>query len=242
MIKASQSKSTSLKIKRVGEQQYPVMYRPGTTDENVIKEVIDNHCYRRVRLDFDVEDGEKWLDLGANIGTFAVYCKLRGATAICYEPDADCFKLLSYNAKGFECVNSAVTAEDNEFITFYPSKGSDNYRGSIFDRNRTDGIQVPNTFVGSLQENFYDGIKLDIEGSELAILDQQLLPSCNKCVMEYHTSRDGSWRALQKRIEYLREVFDHVQYPAELDRKIVAKQEGKTYFDRFVFCWNSKSS
>lgn len=77
-------------------------YRPHTSDERVLREVITKAAYRRTTLGFDVRPGEVWLDLGANIGAFALYCKTKRATAVCYEPDPDCFELLSLNVPEFE--------------------------------------------------------------------------------------------------------------------------------------------
>jgi hypothetical protein len=79
---------------------------------------------------------------------------------------------------------------------------------------------------------------MDIEGSEFGILDDDLLPACDKLVMEYHTSRDRSPTRLKKRLAKLRERFDHVKYPPELDRIIASGKVAKTFFDRFVFAWN----
>src|SRR5262245_12504074 len=78
-------------------------YRPGTTDENALIEVLVKRAYRRPSIGFDVRAGEHWLDLGANIGAFALYCKARGASAACYEPLADNFAILLKNAEPFPC-------------------------------------------------------------------------------------------------------------------------------------------
>src|SRR5690349_1246697 len=92
-------------------------YRPGSSDEDVLKEVIDRHAYRRKKDGFEVELGERWLDLGANIGAFALYCRLHGARAVCYEPEPDCFSILEKNAPGFEKFNFAVTDKKEKYLT-----------------------------------------------------------------------------------------------------------------------------
>jgi hypothetical protein len=90
----------------IGQLTFPygitAYYRPGASDERVLREVITKATYRRSSIGFDVRQGETWLDLGANIGAFALYCKLNHATAVCYEPDPDCFALLTLNVPEFE--------------------------------------------------------------------------------------------------------------------------------------------
>jgi FkbM family methyltransferase len=219
----------------------PARYRPDTTDEKILRGLLTNSSYRKKSLGFDVFSGEKWLDLGANVGAFAIYCKQRDAIAECYEPDPDCFKILERNAPWFVCNRAAVTALHSEHIPFHVSTNKDNhYRGSILTgRCLRLKTVVPNVFIGSIKAKF-DGIKMDIEGSEFGILDAELLPSCDKFVMEYHTSRDDSPKNLKRRLEFLHSRFDHIHYPPELDRKMEAGISVKTFQDREIFCWGAK--
>lgn len=225
-------------------EDIPVRYRPGTTDEKVLREVVDRRGYRRVTYGFDVEAGEHWLDLGANIGSFAVYCRLRGATAECYEPESECFKLLVKNAGGFRCVNAAVTAHEDKEVDLYRSRDLSNlYRYTIHKMHSTPlHCQARNVWAGYLANQRFDGVKMDIEGSELDIIDEGLIPACDKLCMEYHTSRDSSAANLQRRLDKLRGLFKEVRYPAEYDRMIASGQDKKTYFDRFIFCWGAKKN
>lgn len=213
-------------------------YREGTTDEKALREVVERRSYRRLSAGIDVEPGETWLDLGANIGSFAVYCKVRQATAVCYEPDEDCFRILQRNANGFVCYRKAVTAHQGETVSFYVSKESGNhYRGSILTaRSMKSAGSVPNIYAGLLLGQTYDGIKIDIEGAEFDLIDLNLIPFCNKLVMEYHTSRDPSVTNLKRRIEILKRRFRQVIYPPEFDRQIQAGSVVKTFFDRFIYC------
>lgn len=225
------------------------LYRPNTSDLFVLEEVITNRIYRRKKINFDVEAGERWLDLGANIGAFALYCKLRGATAVCYEPDPDCYAILRQNVPEFEKHRMAVTAWTDPQIPFWKGKKPNNF--SKATALSSPGLplhpsgMLPNMCAGSLIGSF-DGIKMDIEGSEGLIIDSWLLPHCNKLVMEYHSSRDKSVRNLKRRLDILKSKFEIVSYPPEYDRIIAAglnaSYEGSqlTYFDRMIFCMGAK--
>jgi FkbM family methyltransferase len=196
-----------------------------------------------------VEPKELWLDLGANIGAFALYCKARQARAVCFEPGVDNFKLLTQNAEGMSTYRAAVTARNSPTITMYNFKRRSSYlQASEFSsywravgepRQRIPQEDVPNVCALDLVGKSFDGVKIDIEGSEGPILDARWLPKCRKLVLEYHTSIDTSVDNLRRRLDFLRQSFNYVVYPKEYDRVIESGVEQfKPYFDRQIFAWN----
>ena len=238
----SQMKSYDTKL--VAGQK--IFYRPSNDgsisgDERIITEVVEGACYRRIRDGFDVMKGETWLDLGANIGAFGVYCKSKGATAICYEPDAECFKLLKKNV-GSWAHNYAVTHLKEDQVSFYTSPRATHARGTILPvHGYTPLDTVPNMYAGYIARTLgrVNGIKMDIEGSEFEILDKWLLPKSDKLVLEYHTSRDSNVANLRCRLDQIKSRYKHVKYPPEFDRVFGSgAAEFKAFFDRLIFAWN----
>lgn len=229
-----------LKTRKI--QGRDVYYRPGTTDEKVLREVIDSRCYRRASVGFDVFAGEHWLDLGANIGAFALYCHINGATCDSYEPEAACFSLMKRNLQGltgFRQFNCAVTHSRKRKLTLWKSSiESNHYRGTVVGRRGTCKIpsEVDNLCIRSLFKEHYDGVKMDIEGAEFEILDRYLIPQCCKFCMEYHTSRDSDMSRLKRRIDWLKERFDVVNYVPEVDNVMKLGGQQKTFHDRVIYC------
>jgi len=220
-------------------------YRPGTSDERVLREVVIKATYRRPTLGFDVRPGEVWLDLGANIGAFALYCKTNRASAVCYEPDPDCFALLAMNVPDFERHNVAITARHDDALPFWVGKSpSDHYRATVIPSatlpRHKNGV-LPNRHASCLLNRRFDGVKIDIEGSEGELLDHELIPQCQKLCLEYHLSRDNSVEHLERRLRYLRRRFRQVRYGAELDRLIAAGVPAKTYCDRLIHCLDPRT-
>lgn len=215
-------------------------YRPRTSDINVLDEVITKAIYRRAGIGFDVLPGERWLDLGAHIGAFALYCRLKGATAECYEPDRENFEILRINAPDFMKYKLAITAQHEKHIPFWIGRGwGDHSRGTAYPtsglRKHPDG-EIKNAYGDFLTALSFDGVKMDIEGSEAGLLDNGFIPDCTKLCMEYHTSRDPSMENLKRRLDFLRSRFRVVQYPPEYDRIIAQGGSIKTFFDRMVYC------
>lgn len=222
-------------------------YRPGTSDERVLREVLFTTPYRRKRMNFDVERGEHWLDLGANIGAFALYCKMRGATADCYEPDTSSFELLDTNigdVPGFHCFNAAVTTKYDTVLPFWVSRdANDHQRGTTFPmkvaplRGQVKNIHAQYVVAHPHVRPTFDGCKMDIEGTEGELLDGHWIPQCKKLVVEYHLWRDDSMINLRRRLEFLKSRFSVVQYPPEFDRMLASGFEHNTsYYDRLIFC------
>jgi hypothetical protein len=68
-----------------------VRVRVGTSDEKVIKELlVGSGCYQFPRFDprpFIVEAGDVWLDIGGNIGVFALLVLSVGGRVVSMEPE-----------------------------------------------------------------------------------------------------------------------------------------------------------
>lgn len=218
---------------------YPARYRPDTSDEKILRGLILKSDYRMVSIGFDVKQGERWLDLGANVGAFAIYCKIRNATTVCYEPDPDCFAILEKNAPWSELHQACVTNQQTETLAFNVSTRKDNhYRGSILkNQSLKFKAEVANVYGGDLKDQQFDGVKMDIEGAELGLLDDGLILPSKKLVMEYHCSRDDNPANMKRRLDYLRSLYQHVKYQAWLDRRIAAGQSVKNLMDPVIFCW-----
>ena len=61
---------------------------------------------------FDISPGDSVVDVGANVGAFAVLAASRGARVTAYEPHPETFAYLEHNAGalGVRCVQAAVVA------------------------------------------------------------------------------------------------------------------------------------
>jgi len=229
-----------IELSRIGVDA-KVHYRAGTSDERVLREVLFKSPYRRKRLNFDVEAGETWLDLGANIGAFALYCRMREAAG--YEPDPGCFKLLEQNVREDRdsVFQVAVTASHDPLVPFWAAlSDTDHHRYTAYPMKRSPKHRsgmLPNVCGNFLLSEHYDGCKMDIEGSEGGLLDNGWIPRCEKFVVEYHLWRDPSMEHLRRRLEFLRSKFETVSYPPEFDRMLASgDKEATAFYDRLIFC------
>lgn len=131
----------------------PVSYRVGTSDEEAMRGVLDAECY--LTPGFDVVRGERWLDLGANIGMFSVFCEARGAHAEAYEPDEGCFELLKRNTLHTLCTKAFVSDQKDPFLPLFVSpKTRSHWRGTFLPVEQFEPIgYVDNVYMGTCNQH-----------------------------------------------------------------------------------------
>lgn len=202
--------------------------RPGTSDEKAILEVWKNNSYQR--KGFKVLPGERWLDLGANVGAFSVYAALKGCQIVgAYEADEINAQLCQRNlaANGIVVTpigpvhRAAIVHDDfeDDHVKFYV-----NYRPmalrrhSIYQpkKNYTE-ITVPAIRFGSLPLAHVDGIKMNIEGVEIELLERvRDFGNVKKLVFEYSWDKDPSIARFQAIVARLRTHFRVVDWNKKL--------------------------
>jgi len=194
-------------------------YRPDTTDEKVIVEVVKRHNYTNKNA-FEISSTDYWLDLGGNIGTFTCLAASQGCRVRTYEPEPECFEILKANVSlnGLEGLvelhQRAVTAKGTP-VNLYLSKGQNKYRHTIFEvRGRESVIVDATAFEHVMNLDNFTAVKMDIEGAELEIFDSaDDWKDVIKLAFEYHFDFDRSIAAFNNRMNKLKDSFSVVRYP-----------------------------
>jgi FkbM family methyltransferase len=213
--------------------------RPGTSDEKAVTEVVQDGCYKRRY--FQVEAGERWLDLGANIGAFACLAAQQDAQVEAYEPEPENAALARSNLmlNGYVAtVHEAAVVADTEtrdHLNFYLSNTSyGNWRHSLYKTKNKRCIQVPVLRISPLLEKA-DAVKMDIEGAEIDILlSLRDYGNVKKLCFEYHFDVNNSIPIFMEVINRLKHTFTEVRY-----NKMPEGVERYTFYPpaRIVFCW-----
>jgi FkbM family methyltransferase len=195
----------------------------GAGETTSLREVYEERCYEQVP---DFVPGPDWtvVDVGANVGAFALLQARRGARVVAFEPNPDCFARLSHarRANGFDdrltVLERAVGASPGSARLVVA--GGNTLLGSVaspqpgaerqgFDVQRFDvEVDSLDRALPAAGVDRVDLLKLDAEGAEAAILRgaARTLPRVDRVVMEYHS--DG---VLLEVDAILREAgFDHV--------------------------------
>jgi len=227
-------------------RKFPLEFyvRRGTTDEKVVKEVVTRSVYEKRCLVRCLSDtsAKVWLDLGANIGTFSVLAAKRGRRVYAFEPEGENFIMANANIAlnglqdrvtlyergvapptyphtevGLHLCNGDKNKYRHTTVTTYPGK----------KRRRVKKIYCSQLVdVFSKIPEHINGIKMDIEGSEIGILENlRVIPNSLKyLVFEYSFDFARSVGRFHAVISRLRAWF-HVEH-----KKIVGDEKGNYIF------------
>lgn len=170
----------------------------GIFQEIWLKDVYEKH--------YKVKPGDVVIDIGAHIGSFAVFAATKGAKVYAYEPTPKTFELLRENAKGHAITprNLAVSDKASEVLMIEVEGGSS---GNTFAPDGTKGTfrATTTTLADIFQENNIERcnlLKIDCEGAETGILratPREFFKRVDNIAMEYHQNLQEVLRILEDR-------------------------------------------
>lgn len=226
----------------------PLHYRENTTDEKVIDEILIKKAYKKKKIDFDVSSEDVWLDGGAQIGVFAEYAALKGCKKIyCYEPEQSNFDLLNKNTDwlvekyGMDIYlhKEAITQEPGEALLHI---APNTWRHAINTHYKKElkKQKINCVTFDSILEKYNDinAIKLDIEGSELEILNQKHdYSKINKLVFEYSFTKNRDMKYFFQCVDILKKDFEvDIQKSYYNQKHNGVKGYWGGFIDQIIYC------
>lgn len=169
--------------------------RDGTFDGEMAREIFEDRYY--TCDGWGIPAGGTVLDIGGNIGAFAVYAALKGAAEVhTYEPMPDTFALLEHNIGGFPQITPhqqaiAVTAGTVHMSGFFAMSDGIINTGLPAISDDPDGVEAEAVSIHDVltQRPFWDVVKIDIEGYEYRLLEDLTDAEFEKIgmlTMEFH--------------------------------------------------------
>ena len=160
----------------------------------LFEEIFLNDEYR---FESDKSD-PKIIDCGANIGMTVLYFKylFPDCSIIAFEPNPFVFQLLQKNVEQNKLTNvtlvNAGLSSENGACTFYYEDFKGTLLGSILkERGGANTLTIQtHRLSGYLKENYFDLVKIDIEGAETKVINDLLENNClqnaQNYIIEYH--------------------------------------------------------
>ena len=157
----------------------------------------DRACIREQRREYGHIDwaGHTVLDLGANIGAFARFAIMRGASRVtCVEPDPGNIKLLEANLMDdLMSLERAAVNNDGQPVDLYLANNDQHWSHSTVPTRGRRPVVVDGIALRDLLRN-HTAVKCDIEGGEYGLDWSTLAGSAvTTVVMELHLNRQA-WR------------------------------------------------
>jgi FkbM family methyltransferase len=218
-------------IEKLGSDLVPVAPKTQTLP-NGFKVTYRNDCELKVIYEdifqrqvyfFEASTNEPLiLDCGAHIGLAVLYFKslYPRARILTFEPNPETFALLQRNIaqnnlRGVEAINMALTAEEGNKAILYVGENfltewdsTDTIDPDLWvNMHEYRGISVRSTRLSSYVSRRVDFVKLDIEGAELAVLEELdgKLAAVEAITLEYHQNlANRAEGKLQRVVEMLR--------------------------------------
>lgn len=181
------------------------------TDWLTINEIFKKDIYKTKHL---VCSGEHWVDIGANIGAFTFKTLLMGASRVdAYEPCERNYSKIKVNIQDGRLFlhKMAVSDYDTEDGTLYIEKNGQ-WRHTI-QRPIRGREQEKIKIIDASQLPLCDGMKLDCEGSEKAIIYRISDRLPNKLVLEYDGGYHPKLKDYNEFISFLKSKYMHVKAP-----------------------------
>lgn len=183
--------------------------RPGTSDLTSVNEVVGRRAY--FTREFQPAAGEHWLDGGANIGAFSV---LVGAitNVRAYEPHPANAALARRNVLtngSLARIHEAAIGAEAGHAHLAATTEYAQWRHSLL----LEGVGVDVTVEAFADAaRGCDCVKLDIEGSEIELLQAADLTGLRKLVFEWHFDRERDTNVYLGVVERLHSQFARVSY------------------------------
>lgn len=138
------------------------------------------------RSGLDIETGDVFVDLGANIGVSSLYAKHKGASRIyAFEPDPTVLELYKKNIKKATVFNYAIGDNREDSIELYHWPYNHVNEGPKYS---VDKITLKDA-IDMIPENIIDYLKIDIEGFEEGMfntLPKTYFKRIRKLFIEHH--------------------------------------------------------
>jgi FkbM family methyltransferase len=165
------------------------------TPNNYTEAILDQFNNFNYYQDFISESDKVILDVGANVGLFALYVSPIADKVVCIEPTPSHFNLLTKLTKDIskiERINGALSNISGE-VDFYTSV-SNTTTNSLISRDVNQILTVKSYSLKDLIEitklDKVDFVKMDIEGGEYIVLDEETLQyigeNIPKILIEFH--------------------------------------------------------
>lgn len=196
-------------------------------DEGFLRHAIEREDY--TKQEFALRDTDTVIDIGANIGAFAVYAAKQASKGrvLAFEPASDNFELLARNAALNRLDNltpiRAAVAGRTGTIALYRATGSGAHSTMAGRLTATTGTETVEAL--SLEDVFgryrfdrCDLLKLNCEGAEFEILysaPDAILARIDRIAMEYHATENKRQKAdalLDHLGKHGFEVVEYVDY------------------------------
>lgn len=210
-----------MQIEKFKHKEINFLARSGTSDKKTFDEVIIRNVYEKRY--FKINSGEHWLDLGGNVGAFALNVLNKGSSVDIYEPDPFNCRMIEKNLKAnnynANIHQKAIVATTRKKMVMYVGNNMQVWRNSLY---KNWGNQKFNVDCIHFEEVIKTDslVKMDIEGAEMDILENLAIYP-KRMVFEWSFDVDESLTRYRNIVKKLKKVYKNVKAPNYNDAYVI---------------------
>lgn len=169
------------------KRKWKLNLRPDTSDLHTMQENDYEIC--------EFKETDRWLDAGANIGTFGLKYGHKVEIVVSVEADEENYRITQNhyflnNVHNAIAVRGALVSNNEKFISFYQCDGKGKSMHSTLPIRGRREVRVPAININTvLKMHKINKIKMDVEGSEWDLIRgiDDWTP-IDEIIFEYHSS------------------------------------------------------
>ena len=186
------SNNTPLQIKLHSDKAKGHFFSPASHINVILNEQINRD--KIYDFFFNGKTNLTVIDAGANVGIFSIFCSPSSKIVYAIEPTPDHYEILQETTQPFpniQTINAAVW-DKNEDVKFYIVDSNTTSNSALYATNKFVNVKGKNlqTLIQEKNIDHVDLIKMDIEGSEFKVINDELLefvyPIIDNWFLEVH--------------------------------------------------------
>jgi len=195
---------------------------PSNYSIHIVNQINRGGCDCIIKL---IPENSVCIDIGANVGLISLWMAEKCKKIYALEPNKSNFEILQKNISGYDNIKSLKIALNNqdEPVRFYECDFNSTMNSLIDFSNKNNyeevqGIRL-DTFIKETQEEKIDFVKVDIEGSEVLSLNEEILSNCREYVKSYYLEIHDTFSINGKNqhgnLEIFNSIFKNLGYVSE---------------------------
>lgn len=189
---------------------------------HIINQINNGGCDRLIPL---IPENAICLDIGANVGLISLWMYEKCKKIYALEPNKTNFSILEKLTSNIDNIQRFKIALNNENknVKFYECDFNSTMNSLIDFSTKNNYEEVSgvrlDSFIESINEKEIDFVKIDIEGSEIISLNEEILQNCKNFVksfyLEIHDTPEINGKGQMDNLNYFNNIFDNVGYKSE---------------------------
>lgn len=191
---------------------------PSNYSIHIVNQINNGGCDNLISL---IPENAVCIDIGANIGLISLWMAEKCSTIYALEPNQSNFSILQKNIVGYNNIKPLKIAlnNQNEPVKFYECDFNSTMNSLIDFSSKNNYEEVPGVRLDTFIKEKIDFVKIDIEGSEVISLNEEILSNCKNLVKSYyleiHDTFSINGKNQHENLETFNTMFKNLGYTPE---------------------------